>query len=439
MSRLIAFLLLLISSLVQAAPVDVHGARLWIAPDQTQLVIDADAVVEHKIFPLENPDRLVIDIPQARLAGKLPLAEAQDLLVKGVRSGVLDNGDLRLVLDLKQPVRAKSDLLEPNERYGYRLVVDMTPQAGATVTEQGTSPLPGRPGGKAADSIRDLVIAIDPGHGGEDPGAIGTHGTKEKDITLAIARKLASLINKETGMRAVLIRDGDYYLGLYKRIQLARRHDADLFVSLHADAYQDQNVSGSSVYTLASGAATSSQARWLADKENSADRIGGVNLDDKAPDLSKTLWEMAQGGTLEHGGLVAQAVLANLSKVGAVHHGKVQQAGFAVLKAPDIPSILVETAFISNPDEENRLNSADHQAKLARALLGGIKDYFAAHAPPGTRWASKGGIRRHVINHGDTLGRIAKQYEVSISSLRSANRLSDDSLRIGQVLTIPEG
>lgn len=436
MSRLIAFFLLLLPLSALAAPVEIRGARLWIAPDQTQLVIDADAAIEHKIFPVSAPDRLIIDIPEGRVTGKLPLAEPEDRLVKGVRSGVLANGQLRIVIDLKQGVRAKSFVLEPNERYGHRLVVDMAPKVGG-LPAAGSSPATAKP---AANGPRDLIVAIDAGHGGEDPGAIGVNGTPEKDITLAIARKLANLINRETGMRAHLVRDGDYYLGLYKRIELGRQYDADLFVSIHADAnQQDQDASGSSVFVLSKDGATSTQAKWLADKENNADRIGGVNAVDKAPELSKLLWEMSKSGTLEFSNLAAQAVLANLSQVGVVHHGKVQKAGFAVLKAPDIPSMLVETAFITNPEEEKRLNSPDYQAKLAGALMAGIKEYFANHPPPGTRWASKGGGRQHVIGKGDTLGRIAKQYAVSVSSLRSLNRLEDGSLRVGQVLIIPEG
>ncbi len=436
MSRLIAYFLLLLPLSALAAPVEIRGARLWIAPDQTQLVIDADAPIEHKIFPVTAPDRLIIDIPEGRVTGKLPLAEPEDRLVKGVRSGVLANGQLRIVIDLKQGVRAKSFVLEPNERYGHRLVVDMAPKVGG-LPAAGSSPATAKP---AANGPRDLIVAIDAGHGGEDPGAIGVNGTPEKDITLAIARKLANLINRETGMRAQLVRDGDYYLGLYKRIELGRQYDADLFVSIHADAnQQDQDASGSSVFVLSKDGATSTQAKWLADKENNADRIGGVNAVDKAPELSKLLWEMSKSGTLEFSNLAAQAVLTNLGQVGVVHHGKVQKAGFAVLKAPDIPSMLVETAFITNPEEEKRLNSPDYQAKLAGAMMEGIKEYFANHPPPGTRWASKGGGRQHVIGKGDTLGRIAKQYAVSVSSLRSLNRLEDGSLRVGQVLIIPEG
>jgi len=436
MIRSIAFLLLLAPLFSHASQVDVHGARLWVAPDQTRLVVDIAAVVEHKIFPLDNPHRLVIDIPDAHLKGKLPVAEKDDLLITGVRSGVRAGDDLRIVVDLKRPVRAKSFLLEPNDRYGHRLVVDLMPRDGGTAQPK-RAHLPTR---KAPTKVRDLIIAIDAGHGGEDSGAIGASGTREKAVTLAIARRLAGMVNKESGMRAVLIRDGDYYIGLYKRIRLARKHRADLFVSIHADAFADKNVSGSSVYTLSQKGASSKAAKWLADKENSADQIGGIDIDDKDPDLYKTILDMVQNATMEHSRLAAKTVLANLSRVGSVHNRKVQRARFAVLKAPDIPSMLVETAFISNSQEEARLKSRKYQTKLAGALLAGIKDYFVRYPPPGTRFAKNNSEpRRHVINQGDTLSEIAKQYAVSLSSLRSANRLDDDTIRIGQVLSIPGG
>jgi N-acetylmuramoyl-L-alanine amidase len=431
MIRAILFLILLVPLSSLAGQVDVHGARLWMAPDQTRLVVDTAAPVEHKIFSLTGPHRLVIDIPDARLKGKLPIAEREDLLVQGLRSGVRAGDDLRIVVDLKQPVRAKSFMLKPNERYGHRLVIDLSAKGGRAEGE-------GLAARQAPQALRDLVIAIDAGHGGEDPGAIGTRGTKEKVVTLAVARKLARLVEKEPGMRGVMIRDGDYYIRLYKRIRLARKHRADLFVSIHADAFNDKKVRGSSVYTLSQNGASSKEAKWLADKENSADQIGGIDLDDKDPDLSKTIWDMVQNATMEHSNLAANTVLANLSRVGTVHNGKVQKARFAVLKAPDIPSMLVETAFISNPEEEARLRSQAYQEKLAAAILAGIKDYFERYPPPGTLLAQRAGPRRHVINNGDTLSEIARQYRVSLPSLRSANQLEDDLIRVGQILTIPE-
>jgi N-acetylmuramoyl-L-alanine amidase len=292
--------------------------------------------------------------------------------------------------------------------------------------------------------LRDVIVAIDAGHGGEDPGAIGANGTREKQVTLQIARTLARLVEKEPGMRPVLVRDGDYYIRLRKRIAIARKHKADLFVSIHADAFRDKRVSGSSVYTLSHRGASSEAAKWLADKENSADLIGGIDLSENDNLLATVLLDMTQNATLEHSNAAASKVLANLKKVGAVHNRSVQKAGFVVLKSPDIPSMLVETAFISNPKEEKRLRNADHQAKLARAVLGGVKSYFASYPPPGSKLAgdeSGDGVkgRRYVINSGDTLGEIARKYDVSLTSLRSANRIDGDQIRVGQVLTIPEG
>ena len=437
MYRLIALFLLLLSLPLQAQQVEVRGARVWTAPDQTRLVVDVAASVTHKIFALDKPHRLVIDIPDSRLADKLPTVEADEPLLIGLRSGIRDGDDLRLVLDLKQKVRAKSFLLHPNERYGHRLVVDLLPAGGGMPATATKSSKPKPPNPKA---FRDVVIAIDAGHGGEDPGAVGAKGTKEKEVTLQIARKLSRLVEKERGMSAVLIRDGDYFIRLRKRIDLARKHKADLFVSIHADAFGDRRVRGSSVYTLSHRGASSEAAKWLADKENSADLIGGIDLGENDDMLATVLLDMTQSATMEHSNLAAKRVLASLKKVGVVHNGSVQKAGFVVLKSPDIPSMLVETAFISNPTEEERLRSGEHQQRLARAILAGIKAYFASHAPPGTKLAEdRGGEpQRHVIGRGDTLGAIAAKYRVSLSSLRNANSIEGDHIRVGQVLTIPE-
>jgi N-acetylmuramoyl-L-alanine amidase len=439
MYRLIALLLLLFSLPLQAKQVEVRGARIWTAPDHTRLVVDTAAPVSHKIFSLENPDRLVIDIPDAHLGDKLPTLGAGEPLLIGMRSGIREGDDLRIVLDLKQKVRAKSFLLRPNEKYGHRLVVDLTPVSkGAEKVS-----MHGRLHRSARAQLREVVVAIDAGHGGEDPGAIGPKGTREKEITLQIARKLARLLKRERGMTAVLIRDGDYFIRLRKRIDLARKNQADLFVSIHADAFRDRRVSGSSVYTLSQRGASSEAAKWLADKENSADLIGGIELSESDDLLKTVLLDMTQNATLEHSNFAARKVLASLRKVGAVHKTSVQKAGFVVLKSPDIPSMLVETAFISNPKEEKRLRSSEHQATLAQAILAGIRSYFSGHAPPGTKLAAGGetggmGGRRYVISPGDTLGEIAEKYHVTLTSLRSANQIDGDHIRVGQVLTIPE-
>jgi N-acetylmuramoyl-L-alanine amidase len=291
--------------------------------------------------------------------------------------------------------------------------------------------------------VRDVVVAVDAGHGGEDPGAIGPAGTREKDVTLAIARKLAKRIDARAGMRAVMIRDGDYYVRLRQRIDKARKHRADLFVSIHADAFRDRRVRGSSVYTLSHGGATSEAARWLAERENRADLIGGVELREQNDVLAKVLIDMSQNATMEHSGIAAAKVLANLQRLGSVHQTRIQKAGFAVLKSPDVPSMLVETAFISNPDEEKRLRTGSYQNRMADSILAGIVAYFEEYPPPETHFARRrggdigDGGRRHRIVQGDTLSEIARSYNVSLHSLRSANQLDGDRIRVGQVLVVP--
>jgi N-acetylmuramoyl-L-alanine amidase len=343
---------------------------------------------------------------------------------------------MRVVFDLDNAVKPKSFLLKPNREYGHRLVVDL--YDGETATKQRSQPV------KTAKALgqRDVVIAVDPGHGGEDPGARGLKGTYEKDVVLAVAHKLAASINDQEGMRAVLIRDGDYYLGLRKRIAKAREHQADLFVSIHADAFHDPNVRGSSVYTLSRSGASNEAARWLAERENSADLVGGVSLEDKDDMLASVLLDLSQIGTLQASSEAASRVLSQLKGLGKTHKRKVQQAGFVVLKSPDIPSMLVETAFITNPQEELRLKSEEYQQKIATALMMGIRDYFKFQPPPGTLLASnqvRKAPRKHVISRGETLIAIANRYQVSVSRLRNANELKDDTIRIGQVLQIPGG
>jgi N-acetylmuramoyl-L-alanine amidase len=281
---------------------------------------------------------------------------------------------------------------------------------------------------------RDIVIAIDAGHGGEDPGARGYSGVYEKDIVLAIARRLQDKIDREPGMKAVMTRDGDYYLSLRKRTLKARNSRADLFVSIHADAFRDRSVRGTSLYVLSQNGATNEAARWLAEKENASDLIGGVSLDDKDNLLASVLLDLSQTATLQASFEAGESVLRNMSPVAYMHKHKVQQAGFVVLKSPDIPSILVETAFISNPQDEKRLRSPDYQSTVASAIFSGIKDYFSKHPPAGTQIAAN---RRHTISPGDTLSALAVQYRVSVERLRAANRLKSDQVRVGQVLTIP--
>lgn len=419
-------LLSLLSAMAMATPVQVNSLRTWQAPDHTRLVFDLSGPVDYKLFNLDNPSRLVVDIKNSSLKQALPVPDKNDAYLKGIRSAMRDNKDLRVVLDLQGKSTYKSFLLKPYQQYGNRLVIDLyqaTPREKKIVKKLVPK----------ADGLRDLVIAIDAGHGGEDPGALGSSGTYEKEVVLAIARRLAKAIDKERGMRPVLIRDGDYYLSLRQRTVLARKHKADLFVSIHADAFDDRRVNGASVYILSRNGASDEAARWLAEKENSADLIGGVSLDDKDNMLASVLLDLSQNATIESSYNVAQQVLKALKPLGKLHKREVQQAGFAVLKAPDMPSLLIESAFISNPREERNLRSTSHQRAMSAAILKGVRAYFRDHSPPGTLYAA----RRHVITRGDTLSDIAHQYRVSLASLRNANKLRGDGVRVGQVLHIP--
>ncbi|MGD2020674.1 MAG: N-acetylmuramoyl-L-alanine amidase [Thiohalocapsa sp.] len=413
---LLAALVLGAAHTANAGQVSVHGARIWNAPDHTRIVLDTAAPIRHRIFSLENPHRLVVDISDARLAGQLPTADGDDALVAGMRSGVREGDDLRVVLDLKQPVKAKSFALEPNATYGHRLVIDVSARAhpgGAKVVSRNEPSVAPRHLSVQPKGVRhrDVIVAVDAGHGGEDPGAIGPAGTYEKNVTLAISRKLAERINRRQGMRAVMIRDGDYYIALRQRIAKARKHQADLFVSIHADAFKDRRVRGSSVYTLSNGGATSEAAKWLAERENRADLIGGVSLAEQNDVLASVLLDMTQNATLEHSSIAAERVLSKLRALGDVHQTRIQKAGFAVLKSPDIPSMLVETAFISNPDEEKRLRTGSYQNKLADYLLEGIVDYFEDYPPPGTRFARDG------APVGDELGAVPSSDAVNFAEV----------------------
>lgn len=424
-----AFICLMWASTCLAGPVQVENIRTWPAPDHTRVVFDIDQPVEHTLFMLKNPGRVVLDLRGARLATELPRPEQNDRLLQRLRAGTRPDGVLRVVLDLKSEVRPKSFQLKPNSQYGHRLVIDLQAaddtQRGPDAPPKRESPLP----------LRDIIIAIDPGHGGEDPGAIGRRRTREKDVVLAIGKRLKARIDREPGMRAVLTRDGDYYIGLRKRMEIARRHGADLFISLHADAFRDPRVHGSSVYILSRTGASSEAARWLAEKENASDLIGGVSLDDKDELLASVLLDLSQTATISASTEVARSVLLELRSVGKAHKKTVERAGFMVLKSPDMPSILVEADFISNPHVERMLADARHQTALAEAVVRGVRNYFERNAPRNTLFAK----REYVIEHGDTLSAIASRYGVSVAALRSVNKLKDSDIREGEVLRIPAG
>ncbi len=421
------FLGLCASLIAQAAPVSVQGVRMWPAPDHTRLVFDISNPVNHSLFILPNPDRVVIDLKGTSLSYSIPAPAAKDPMISRIRSAPRSRNDLRVVLDLKTNAKARSFSLKPNDRYGHRLVVDLYPRAATAAREKkGLRKL-------AQKRARDVIIAIDAGHGGEDPGASGPRGVQEKAVVLAVAKQLADVIRKEPGMRPVLIRSGDYYVSLRRRMEIARKQNADLFLSLHADAFRDSRVRGSSVYVLSRNGASSEAARWLARSENKADLVGGVSLDDKDDDLAAVLLDLSQNATLRHSYDAAGSVLHQLRPLGKTHKRTVQKARFVVLKSPDIPSMLIEMGFISNPNEERNLKSVSHQRKLARAIFRGLRTHFWKSPPPGTILAAI----RHTIERGETLSGIAKRYGVPVMRLRSINDLTSDQLRIGQVLRIP--
>ena len=424
--------LIFISSSVLAKTVTIDNVRIWAAPDSTRVVFDISGPVKHKLFTLNGPDRTVIDIKNSRIVKINNQPKFQDNYLKGIRSATRNKNDLRIVLDLKKPIKYKIFQLQPNKRYGHRLVIDLFD----TEIRQVKKEAPRKEIKKDTQrptKLRDVIIAIDAGHGGDDPGAIGPSGTYEKDVVLKLAKNLAKDINKERGMRAVLIRKGDYYIKLRNRIVKAREHRADLFISIHADAFRDPKVRGSSVYVLSKKGASSEAAKWLAEKENSSDLVGGVSLDDKDDLVASVLLDLSQTASLEASIDVSTHIIKGLRKVGKVHKRSVQSAPFAVLKSPDIPSILIETGFISNPAEEKKLADSKYRKKMSKAIFHGIKGYFRDFAPEGTLIS----LRKHIIERGETLSTIAQQYRVSPNMLRKYNSLKGDFLRAGQTIIIP--
>jgi len=456
-------LLLTTLALDAFAATQVRSVRLWRAPDNTRLVFDLSGPVQHSVFTLQSPDRLVIDINGATLGGSLNIGTA-NTPITAMRSAQRTPEDLRVVIDLKKAVTPKSFTLAPNAQYGNRLVVDLydnpadanppptvadTPAtvapAAPAVPVSPSKPeikLPPVPNGK-----RDIVVVVDAGHGGEDPGASGGRGQKEKNVVLSIAKELQRQINAEKGYRAELTRTGDYFIPLRKRTEIARAKGADLFVSIHADAAPSSAAFGASVFALSERGATSETARWLADSENRSDLIGGagaVSLDDKDRMLAGVLLDLSMTASLTSSLNVGQKVLSNIGRVTSLHKSRVEQAGFMVLKSPDIPSILVETGFISNAAEANKLEGASHQQALARSITAGVKQFFQQNPPQGTyiAWLRDNGKlamgpREHTVRPGESLSMLSARYDMSMEALRSANKLSSDELKVGQQLKIP--
>jgi len=419
-----------------AAGKRLEGLRTHDAPDYTRVVLDISAPVRFELFTLENPRRVVIDLQDTTAAPGFESGAdlADGKRVKSVRASARGTG-YRVVLDVTGPVKPRGFTLEPVPPYGHRLVVDLYGERAAT---SGPAIVP-KPNGR-----RDVIIAIDAGHGGEDPGASGPGGLREKNVVMQISRRLEKKLAAADGYRPVMVRTGDYYIAHRNRIQVARDARADLFVSVHADAFKVPTVFGASVYTLSDRGASSETARWLAAEHQNSDLIGGeadVDLESKDDLLKEVLLDLSMEANRSASIDVGSEILTNLRPITKLHKARVEQAGFLVLKSPDIPSILVETGFISNPGEARRLASADYQDRIAGAIFTGIRNYMAESAPDGTliAWQREQGGHRYTIARGDTLSGIAVRYGVSARRIKEANGLRNDTIRVGQVITIPAG
>lgn len=455
---------LVLSAGLACADTTIKNIRVAKNGQLTRIVLDSSKTPRYKIFTLNNPSRLVIDIDDAKLATGINTSQYANSAITNLRHATRKNNELRIVADLKQTTVAKSFVLPAAENGLYRLVIDighgksashvaqnkvasvkpLAQNKPATATKKVAiaKPMPKQKPPVAskvkahAKNLREVIVAIDPGHGGKDPGAIGYAGTYEKKVVLQISNRIARLINAEPGMRAVMTRSSDRYLTLRGRIKHARKLKADLFVSIHADAAENRQARGSSVYVLSKNGASSEAAKILAQKQNQADVIGGVSLEGRDEILQKVLVDLSQTATIDASTNLARYVIDELSVLGKTKK-HIEHAGFAVLKSPDIPSILVETAFISNVTDERKLRSSVHQQKLANSIFSGIVTYLKKYAPDNSIIANRKNFELHTITIGETLSGIANRYEVSVDSIRDINSLRSDKIRIGQKLVIP--
>ncbi len=408
-----------------------------------------DKAVTHRVFTLTNPNRVVIDFEGTDLTVNLSQVNPGRELIKSIRSGYPSPGTLRLVFEVDQAVMTQTKPMHSAKK--HRLLLGLSVNEDLPASSQQSAATTKAVAKKAMTtpvavrhlpkkSLRDVIVVLDPGHGGKDPGAIGPRRNQEKNITLAIAQKLKAIIDRQPGMRAVLTRHGDYYIGLRERLKMARKNNADIFISIHADAFINRHSSGASVFALSQSGATSEAARWLAEKENYSE-LGGVNLselDDQNGLVRTVLIDLSQTATIGASLHMGERVLRHLDKITNLHNSKVEQARFMVLKSPDIPSILIETGFISNPREESNLSSAAYQGKLTQAIFDGLKRYFWDYPPHGTQIeALTGSSNLHLVRKGESLPQIAAKYNVSITALQAANHLPDSRLTVGQKLVIP--
>jgi N-acetylmuramoyl-L-alanine amidase len=441
------FLLLMLVGSSLHTIADVDGVRVWQSPSHTRLVFDLSEPHQHKIFTLEKPYRVVIDLAgDAQFKPEINKVELDSALVTSLRTGRQKNNDLRMVFLLRNDVSPKSSILPPNKIYPHhRLVVDL-------IEKNATSIEPIQTVKTVADKVvhnkRDIIVAIDAGHGGEDPGAVGYRRTKEKTVVLKIAKELARLLEAEPGYKPYLTRTGDYYIPLRDRTRKARDANADLFISIHADAFRNSQAHGSSVFVLSERGASSEEARYLAEKENEADLVGGVSLGDKDDHVAMTLLDLSMTATRGSSLSVGTSILKRMDTISRLHKKEVGEAAFMVLKAPDIPALLIETGFISNPGEAKKLATSRYQKKMAREIFIGLTQYFDEEPPEGSyvAWKKKGGstnlassnvARRYTIQRGDTLSHIAKKHKVSVTDIRRLNGIKNNRIQVGQQIKLP--
>ncbi|MDA7736714.1 N-acetylmuramoyl-L-alanine amidase [Porticoccus sp.] len=415
----------------------VNDMRVWKAPDHTRLVLDLSDPVKYKINSLQNPDRLIIDIEDTSIKKDVLKFDLSATPIISVKSNKKEKNHLRITLNLKKPLKPKHFKLGVSKKYNNRLVIDLydIKKIGGKET---SFVIPN-------DGLRNIIVAIDPGHGGEDPGAIGPKRLMEKHVVLAISQELKKLLDQKSGFSAVLIRSSDYYVPLRKRIKIAHKKRADIFISIHADAFKKPSAKGASVFILSRSGASSETARYLAKRENSTDLIGGsgsVSLDDKDPILASVLLDLSMTATLNSSLDLGKSVLKSIGTIARLHKNYVEEAGFVVLKSPDIPSILIETGFISNPSEAKKLANKTYQKKLAYSIFKGITQYFSGNYPIGTLLASeKLDIERplyYLVLPGDTAYKISKKYKISVKKLIKLNNLKGDKIYSGQKLRITD-
>ena len=426
----------ILSPLISHALQNIDSVRLHRAPDHTRVVFDLSGPLDYTLDKLVDPDRIVVDLQDAELTFDMNSLALTETPVSNVRVGKHDNNRTRVVFDLRDAVRPRTMVLKPVSPHGWRLVLDLHDKETETVK----SVEPAQP-----SDARPMVVAIDAGHGGEDPGALGPRGTLEKDVVLQIAKRLKRLLDQEQGITAVLIRSGDYYVPLADRRRVARdQHKADVFISIHADAFTDARAHGASVFALSTRGATSARARYLAEIANDSDRVAGVYQQEaESGSFLNVIADLTMNGSLDRSLKMGRMVLEEMGEVTKLHGDRrnVEQAGFAVLKEPEMVSILVETGFISNHQEEKNLRDGNHQERLAKAIAAGVRRFFQSYPDPGTYFYAqrRGGtqVASHRIQPGETLSSIARRYAVAEGDIKRANNLGSDMIRAGQVLQIP--